>query len=103
MRLGQSARYVGTVILLAAALVLFSLAVLLVQPKNNVSLVYPATGLGVALLWGLGFRYWPAVVIAQFTLSLRASHNPWVAILVTCVELLVTTLFCASMLRFRIS
>lgn len=97
------ARYVGAVVALSASLVLFSLAVLLVQPRNGVSLVYPATGLGAAILWGLGFRYWPAVVIGQFVLSYNASHNPWVALLVASVELLVTTIFVASMLHFRVS
>lgn len=82
---------------------MFSLTVLLMQPKNAVSLVYPATGLGAAVLWGLGFRYWPAVVLTQFVLSYNASHNLWVALLVACIELLVTTIFCASMLHFRVS
>ncbi|HEX7828441.1 MAG TPA: EAL domain-containing protein [Thermoanaerobaculia bacterium] len=103
MRVGASARYLGAVLGLSAGLVLFSLAVLFLQPRNGVSLVYPATGLGVAVLWGLGFRYWPAIVLAQFVLSYNASHNFWVAILVACIELLVTTIFCAVMLNFRVS
>jgi diguanylate cyclase (GGDEF)-like protein len=103
MRVAPSARYVGAVLGLSAGLILFSLAVLLVQPRNGVSLVYPATGLGAAVLWRLGFRYWPAAVIAQFVLSYNASHNPWIATLVASIELLVMTIFVASMLHFRVS
>lgn len=103
MRLVSAARYVAGVVALAAALIALSLAVLVVQPGTAVSLVYPATGLGAAALWLLGFRFWPAVVVAQFVLSYRASFNPWIASLVASTELLVSTLFVASMLRFRVN
>lgn len=103
MRPDVSVRYLVQVVALAGGLVLFSLAVLLLQPGNSVSLVYPATGLGVAALWALGARYWPAVVIAQFLLALRASSSGWIAALVASIELLVTVVCVWSLLRFRVA
>ncbi|HKR62172.1 MAG TPA: EAL domain-containing protein [Thermoanaerobaculia bacterium] len=103
MRFNPAARYVATVVLLAAALTLVSLAALLLQPPENVSLIYPATGLAVALLWGFGLRWWPAVVTAQFILSFRASHSLWISALVAATELLVVVLFCEAARRTRIS
>ncbi|HUR79151.1 MAG TPA: EAL domain-containing protein [Thermoanaerobaculia bacterium] len=90
-------------IALAAAIVLLSVGVLFIQPHHNVSLVYPATGLGAALLWGFGARWWPVVFLAQFALSLSVSHSPLIAAYVAAIELLVTLLFYAIMTRLRVS
>jgi len=103
MRFGQSLRYVASVLALAAVFTLLSLAFLTLQTTRGINLVYPATGLGAALLWGFGFRWWPVVLIVQFTLSYRASHSPWIAGYVASTELLVTALFCLAMTRFRVS
>ncbi len=103
MTLHPAARYVALVVLLAVALTVLSLAAILLQPSENVSLVYPATGLAVALLWGFGLRWWPSVVLAQFALSYRASNSLWVALLVTATELLVVVAFCAVARHFRLS
>jgi diguanylate cyclase (GGDEF)-like protein len=103
MEVHPAVRYTASVIALAAALTVLSLTALLMQPRGNVSLVYPATGLAAALLWGFGVRWWPAVVIAQFVLSYRASHSPWVATYVAVIELVVILLFCAILIRNRVS
>ena len=103
MRFRAAAVYVAGVAALAAALTLLSLSTLFLQSGKSVSLVYPATGLGAALLWGFGFRWWPAVFIAQFLLSYRASHNIGVASYVGATELLVTILFVLVMTRLRIA
>jgi diguanylate cyclase (GGDEF)-like protein len=97
------ARYAATVVGLAAALTALSLVALRLQPSNFISLVYPATGLGAALLWGFGVRWWPAVVLAQFVLSLRAGNPLPVAVFVAAIELLVILLFCGIVLRYRVS
>jgi diguanylate cyclase (GGDEF)-like protein len=55
------------------------------------------------LLWGFGVRWWPAVVLAQFVLSLRASNAPAIAAFVAATELLVILLFCGMVLRYRVS
>jgi diguanylate cyclase (GGDEF)-like protein len=103
MEVPRPARYVATVVALTAALAFLSLVALRLQPEGQVSLVYPATGLGAALLWGFGVRWWPAVVLAQFLLSLRASNSLAVAVLVAAIELLVILFFCAVVLRYRVS
>jgi diguanylate cyclase (GGDEF)-like protein len=96
-------RYAATVVALATALAVLSIAALRLQPAGQTSLVYPATGLGAALLWGFGVRWWPAVFIAQFVLSLRAANAPWVASYVAAIEMLVILLFCAVVIRNRVS
>ena len=103
MRFQNVLRYLATVAALATALALVSLAVLLLQPVQRVSLVYPATGLGAALVWGFGARWWPAVFIAQFALSLRAGNPPGVIVLVAAIELVVTMLFYLAMTRLQVS
>lgn len=103
MELQRPARYTATVVALAAALALLSIAALRLQPTSYVSLVYPATGLGAALLWGFGVRLWPAVVIAQFVISFDATNKPVVAAFVASTELLVSLLFCWVVIRYRVS
>lgn len=103
MRLVSAARYVAQVTGFAAILTLLGLAAVSLQPGTGVSLVYPATGLGVALLWGFGFRWWPAVVVTQFILSYRLNGLSWIPAFVTFTELLVTSLFCWTMAHFRVS
>lgn len=88
-------RYLATVVAIAAGLTAVSLAAVLVQPRDAVSLIYPATGLAAAILCGYGFRWWPAFAIAQFILSYRASSGSVaVSTFVTVTELLVIFLFC---------
>ncbi|HEX6086994.1 MAG TPA: EAL domain-containing protein [Thermoanaerobaculia bacterium] len=96
-------KYVATVTALGAALVLVSLAVLSVQPLQRVSLVYPATGLGAALVWGFGKRWWPAIFLAQCALSIRQGNPAWVVLFVAAIETGVTMLFYAAMTRLRVS
>jgi diguanylate cyclase (GGDEF)-like protein len=103
MRFQSILKYAATVAALAAALALVTVAVLLVQPTQRVSLVYPATGLGAALVWGFGARWWPAVLLAQCALSLRAGNAPPVVLFVAGTELLVTMLFYAVMKRLRVT
>jgi diguanylate cyclase (GGDEF)-like protein len=103
MELHRPARYAATVVALATALTVLSIAALRLQSGSHISLVYPATGLGAALLWGFGVRWWPAVVIAQFALSLRPGNPPIVAGYVAATELLVILLFCWVMIRYRVS
>lgn len=98
-----AARYAASIVALAAALTALSLVALLMQPTGNVSLVYPATGLAAALLWAFGVRWWPAAVLAQFYLSYRAAHSPWVAAYVSAIELVVVLLFCTILIRYRVS
>ena len=98
----RSVQYTATVIALALGLVVFSLAALRLQPLDSVSLVYPATGLGAALLWGFGIRWWPAVVLGHFLLSLRGTGSVPVSLLVAGIEIVVIALFCGTMARFRV-
>jgi diguanylate cyclase (GGDEF)-like protein len=105
MQVSVVTRYAVQVVALAATLALLGLAALSLQPAPFavVTLVYPATGLGAALLWGFGFRWWPVVVLAQFALSFSKNGFDWVPFFVAANALMVTALFCWMMQRFRVS
>lgn len=100
MHLTPLVRYLATVVAIAGGLTAISLAAVLVQPGEAVSLIYPATGLAAAILWGYGFRWWPALAAAQFVLSYRASSGSVaVSTFVAATELLVVLLFCSLVAR----
>src|SRR4051812_43350658 len=103
MRLRSITRYAAEIAALATAMTLVSFGARLLQPGHNVTLVYPATGLGAAVLWGFGYRWWPAFFISQLITSYMASHSPWVALFVASTELLVVSLFTLVMARLRVS
>lgn len=103
MQVRSITRYAAQVAALAAAMTLVSQAARLLQPWHGVTLVYPATGLGAAVLWGFGFRWWPAFFISQIITSYQASHSPFIALFVASTELLVVSLFTQVMTRLRVS
>jgi diguanylate cyclase (GGDEF)-like protein len=103
MRVRSFTRYAALIAALAAAITLVSFGARLLQPWHGVTLVYPATGLGAALLWGFGIRWWPSFLISQILISYAATHSPWVALLVGFTELLVVTTFSLVMTRLRVS
>ncbi len=98
-----SIRYAVTAVLLALVLTLLGLAAAALQSTPAVTLVYPATGIGAAILWGFGFRWWPVVLVAQFALSYRLNQLTWVPFFVAGSELMVATLFAWSMKRLTVS
>src|SRR5436190_926226 len=81
-------RYVATIV--ALALLLASLGILAAKahPAHVLTLIYPATGVGFAILWRFGVRWWPALLIAQFAVSMMTSNaSITVAGIATIVEL----------------
>ena len=103
MRVSSILRYVLHVAVLAAALTILGLGASYLQPGGGISLIYPATGLGAAILWGFGVRWWPVVFLAQFALSFHLNGWKWVPFFVGANELMVTLLFSWAMRRFRVS
>jgi diguanylate cyclase (GGDEF)-like protein len=103
MRFSNAVRYAARLTGVAAILTGISLATVTMQSRGSPSLVYPLTGLAAAVLWGFGFRWWPAAFVAQFALSYRGSGSLPIAALVACIEMLVVTLFCTTMIRLRVS
>src|ERR1700754_2877051 len=73
------------------------------QPSPGLSLIYPATWIRAAILWGFGVRLWPVVFLAQFALSYSKNGFQWIPFFVATNELMVTALFCRVMQRFRVS
>ncbi len=103
MLIPKPLRYLLIATGLAAGMTALSLLAISMQPSEQVSLIYPATGIGAALLWGFGYRWWPSVALTQFVISYDISNSLPIAGLVTSIEMLVVTLFCLVMERARIS
>ncbi|HEY0370452.1 MAG TPA: EAL domain-containing protein [Thermoanaerobaculia bacterium] len=103
MRVSSILRYAVRVVLLAVALTALGRAAVYLQPSQGISLIYPATGLGAAILWGFGFRWWPVVLLAQFALSFLINGFVWIPFFVAANELMVTALFYWTMRRFNVS
>ncbi len=103
MRVSSIVKYAAQVALLATGLTLLGIGAISLQPTSGISLIYPATGIGAAILWGFGFRWWPVVFLAQFALSYTKNGFQWIPFFVASNELMVTSLFYWAMQRFRVS
>jgi hypothetical protein len=103
MRFSSIVKYAVEVVVLAAALTLLGIGALALQPTAWINLIYPATDLGAAILWGFGFRWWPVVFLAQFALSYNINGFRWIPFFVGANELMVTALFYWTMKRFHVS
>ena len=103
MRVSSILLFAGQVLLLAALLTALGIGALWLQPAGGISLIYPATGIGAAILWGFGYRWWPVILLAQFALSYNMNGLSWIPFFVGPNELMVTALFCWTMKRLRVS
>lgn len=91
----KQAGYAGEVLAAAALMAAASWLGLHSQLDENFAPIYPENGIGLALLWRYGPRYWPAVFIAS-TLSshfvgtplFEASAVGWLDVLLAMVALL---------------
>jgi diguanylate cyclase (GGDEF)-like protein len=85
--MAQYTRFVGTVIAVAALLTAIGILAAAAHQGAALSIVYPATGLGVGLMWVLGRRIWPAILLSHFLVSLKVSGSVAIAATVASIEL----------------
>jgi len=102
--MSSAPRYVATVLSIAVLLAACGLLARIAHPATLLPLIYPTTGIGFAVLWRFGVRWWPALLLGQFAISFYASHG---SIAVTTVSTLVELLTCLALLyllqRSRVS
>src|SRR5258708_5828947 len=72
--------YWGTMLALAAAyLIAAKLGMTLASEAEQVSVVWPPTGIAVAALLLLSRRAWPGVMLGAFLANATAHEPPWTA------------------------
>lgn len=96
---GFAARLVGAAALLTLAALLATAA----QPNIDYAPVWPATALGLALMWRHGARYWPAPAVANFINAIVAGvPSLTLALGFTSVELLIALVALVLLRRYRV-
>jgi diguanylate cyclase (GGDEF)-like protein len=75
---GAYARYVGALVLCTALLSFVAFLAAFTQPAPGFIPVWPSSGVGLALLWRHGARFWPAVFVSN-TVSSMAVGTPLLA------------------------
>ncbi len=93
-RLPEPVRYAGRLVLAALLLSLVAYLAGRAQPNQGFVPIWPEGGLGLALLWRHGLKYWPAIVVSNTTLSLTvgtafiaATGVGWMQLLIVCVTI----------------
>jgi len=88
-------RYSATLVALAALLAALGLLAVIAQPSAELTIIYPLTGLAFAIFWLFGARWWPALLAAQFVVSMHASRG---SIAISGITSLVEVLTCLVLL-----
>lgn len=85
------------------ALTFVALAASSAQPDPDYAPAWPATALGLALIWRHGLRYWPAIFIANFVNAFHVGVPSWaLAAGFASVELSIALVGLWLLRRFRV-
>ena len=89
-RIPEPVRFAGSLVLASVLLSLVAYFAVRAQPNQGFVPIWPEGGLGLALMWRYGAKYWPAVAVSNTTLSytvgtplLAATGVGWLQVLVT--------------------
>ena len=69
-RVPEPVRFTGQLALASVLLCLVAYFAARAQPNQGFVPIWPEGGLGLALMWRYGAKYWPAVFVSNTTLSL---------------------------------
>jgi diguanylate cyclase (GGDEF)-like protein len=96
--------YLAKMFALALLLGALGFVAVAAHPADTSTIIYPATGVGFAILWRFGARWWPALLIAQFGVSFYASNGSiTVATITAAIELLTCLALLQLLSRQRVS
>jgi diguanylate cyclase (GGDEF)-like protein len=99
-----SARYAATLVALGLVFAALGFLAVAAHPAHALTIIYPATGLGFAVLWRFGARWWPALFLGQFAVSLTTSnYSIAVATITAAIEVLTCIVLMRLLLRQRVS
>jgi diguanylate cyclase (GGDEF)-like protein len=86
-----------------ALLSLLSFLAARAQPYQGYVPIWPSGGVGLALIWRHGARYWPAIVISSMALSMSVGTVPLVAFGVGALQLLIVMVTVHLLQRWQVS
>src|SRR6516162_9315207 len=96
LRVREQLLFAGRLLAWSAFLALISWLAARAQPYQGYVPIWPSGGVGLALLWRHGARYWPAILAGGTALSMSvgtpfaiALGVGWLQVLVTLVALLL--------------
>ena len=94
--LPEPVRFAGRLVLATVLLSLVAYFAVRAQPNQGFVPIWPSGGLGLALLWRYGAKYWPAVFLSSTVLSttvgtplLAATGVGWLQVLIVGITLLL--------------
>lgn len=99
----RDARYLPRLLLAAVLLAMVAILGTMLQRVLGYAPLWPATALGIGLMWRHGLQYWPAPFIANITNAVWAGVPKWYLVLGSAsLELLIAAIACGLLLRFGI-
>ena len=85
------------------ALSLLSYLAARAQPNQGYVPIWPSGGVGLALIWRHGARYWPAIVVSSTALSMSVGTSPLIALGVGALQLLIVMVTVQLLQRWQVS
>lgn len=98
-RVREYARYCGRLLFYSALLSLVAFLSAAAQPEPSFIPIWPSSGIGLALLWRNGARYWPAVFVSNTVSSMTLGTPLFAATGIGWLEVLIA--MCALRLLQR--
>ncbi len=97
-------RYIAIVLALALLLAGLGLVAAKAHAGAYLTIIYPTTGIAFAIFWRFGARWWPALFLAQFTVSLFTSnYSIDVATISSITEVLTCLVLLQLLVKRRVS
>jgi diguanylate cyclase (GGDEF)-like protein len=86
-----------------AALSLLSYLAARAQPNQGYVPIWPSGGVGLALVWRHGARYWPAIVVSSTALAMSVGTPAMIALGVGALQLLIVMVTVYLLQRWQVS
>lgn len=101
--LREQARFALNLLAWTVALSALSYLAARAQPYQGYVPIWPSGGVGLALVWRHGARYWPAIVVSSTALSMSVGTSPLIALGVGALQLLIVMVTVWLLHRWQVS
>ena len=101
--LREHARFALSLLVWTVALSLLSYLAAWAQPNQGYVPIWPSGGVGLALIWRHGARYWPAIVVSSTALSMSVGTPLLIALGVGALQLLIVMVTVQLLQRWQVS
>jgi len=96
-------RYALSLLAWTVSLSLLSYLAARAQPYQGYVPIWPSGGVGLALIWRHGARYWPAIVVSSTALSMSVGTTLLIALGVGALQLLIVMVTVQLLQRWHVS